>query len=465
VPGTNTPVSGNNIQLWGLTDRNPDRKFRISTSNNDLSYYNICVADNPNLNIDVAGGNKANGTNIQLWERNNSTAQDFVFYHLGGGKYKIIAQNGRVICANGRESKNGTNVNIWEEHDGAWTEWYLIDCETNAPFIPNDGKQKNISDFNSSDPELTEAFKNIDMAYSNIVNVENKSNNTFVNLNNTTNTLNKSYSLINKVGSLNSKVNDTQSALNPFTRFPVIGVPVKVITTSLGLTLGQLDKVDKSLQAIKDPVVGQANANISDAFSNNMLFNSKLKRLKNILIDTKNQLVNNNYSAVEKATKLGKLNEKINVVNQAVSSADGNFSNIDDICSKMKNIDKPVSEFEEGVNKFDNGMKPVDKVADEINDVLNKRFKKGIGDVKIDISVRDILEGGKVGKIFDKYVNKFLDSVLQPLLKKLNVKVPSVPGVDKFKDALNNTLDFTKKIKENSNSINEAANKLSGIGI
>ncbi len=465
VPGVSAPAGGNNIQLWGLTDRGSDRKYRINTANNNLSFYNICVADNPNLNVDIAGGVNTDGANIQLYEKNNSSAQDFIFKYMGNGKFKIINANGKVICTNGRESKNGTNVLVWTDHEGPWMEWYLIDTETNEPFIPNNEKKNNITDITSNDPGVLAAFKEIDNTYKSVVNVEQKSNSTLGKLNNTTTTMEKSYLLINKVSSLNSKVNDTQNALNPFSRLPIIGVPVKVITTSLGMTLGQLDKVDKSLQAIKDPVVGQANSNVVNAYTSNLLFNSKMKLLKNTLVDTKNDLVNGNYSGIEKTSKITKLSEKLNAINGTLSSVDGNFNKIDDICNKMKNIDKPVTEFEEGVNKFDNGMKPVDKVADEINDVLNKRFKKGIGKVKIDISVRDILEGGKVGKLFDKYVNKFLDGVLQPLLKKLNVKVPSVPGVDKFKDALNNTLDFTKKIKENSDKINEATNKLGEIGL
>jgi len=135
IPGSPTLISkGLNIQVWTM-DEGVDRYFTLIDSP-EGGYYEISIANTSNSRVDVAGGKSKNGTNVNAWERNNGTAQRFLFHHLGNGRFKIYDRNGKVICLAGRKNDNGTNVHIWDDHDAISVEWYLIDANTKTAFIP-----------------------------------------------------------------------------------------------------------------------------------------------------------------------------------------------------------------------------------------------------------------------------------------------------------------------------------------
>lgn len=140
VPGNPTVAKkGQNIQIWGI-DGGIDRKFKIVPSKKYQGYYEILSALNGNFAMDVKNGDiYKNGTNIQIWERNNSDAQQFFFKHIGGGKFKIFTVN-ELLSLDNRKNSNGTNVHLWEDENGAWTEWYLVDPVTKKAFIPTENK-------------------------------------------------------------------------------------------------------------------------------------------------------------------------------------------------------------------------------------------------------------------------------------------------------------------------------------
>ena len=124
-----------NIQAWNI-DNGKDRKFALKKSSEN-GFYEIYVGGQTSKVVDIAGARTGNGTNVQIWDRNGTTAQRFAFVHLGDGRFKIYDRNGKIICLKGRKNSNGTNIHIWDDHNGASVEWYLIDPSTSRAYIPN----------------------------------------------------------------------------------------------------------------------------------------------------------------------------------------------------------------------------------------------------------------------------------------------------------------------------------------
>ena len=463
VPGNSEPKSGNNIQTWAL-DFGPDRKYEIFPSSSSIGYYNISIAGNNKLLVDVSGGVDKNGTSIGLYELNNTISQNYSFKHLGNGRFKIIAQNGKVVCISRDNWENGSNVAIWQDHDGPWMEWYLIDVETNKPFIPGNSNINTTSiTINSKDNEVKSVSSEIDNLYNSINDIESQSSKILSGLKNSNTIISKSYNITNTVNKLTSRVNDTEAALEPFGKFPVIGVPVKVLSTSLKSSLSQIGKANTVLQAMRVPVLDKSNDNVNYAVIKNIVFNSQLNYLKGYLFDAKKNMAD--LVSKNDLTGIAAIKQKLTNITSSLGSVDNSLAEIEKTNDKMKKMENPMNEFDNGLNKFDKGFSKVDKVADEINKVLNKRFKKKILKVGIDISLRDILGGGKVGKIFDKYINGFIQGAFKPLLSKLNIKIPGFPDAGKLKNTLNENLDYTKNIRENSEAIEKATTGINGAGI
>ncbi len=111
-----------------------DRKFYIERLEN--GYVRITPHHGIGMGyLDVSGGRTKNGTDIQLWDKANTTNQKFKLKHLGDGVYKIYTSKGQVVCLAGRSTKNGTNVHIWQDHDVDAVKWMFIDTKTNKKVI------------------------------------------------------------------------------------------------------------------------------------------------------------------------------------------------------------------------------------------------------------------------------------------------------------------------------------------
>jgi len=147
VPGGPTQTKkGQKLECWDI-DNGPDRKFKIVASQKHPGYFEIHSAlPGAHVNaVDNKGGNhnmNKNGNDILLWERHGDKCQLFRFEHAGAGKFKIINYDGFVVCLKGKKNGNGTNIHIWEDHQGAWTEWYLVDPITRSAFVPAQSANK-----------------------------------------------------------------------------------------------------------------------------------------------------------------------------------------------------------------------------------------------------------------------------------------------------------------------------------
>lgn len=118
---------GTNLATYA-SDGGIDQKFRFVKTKD--GWYNI-ISQNGGY-VDVAGDKNADGTNVLIWEKNNKNNQKFRIKYVGGGRWKIYARNGKVVTLAGQKHDNGTNIHIWTDHNGAWTEWFLVDSKGNT---------------------------------------------------------------------------------------------------------------------------------------------------------------------------------------------------------------------------------------------------------------------------------------------------------------------------------------------
>lgn len=474
VPGRAYPKPGDNITMWELSDFDIDRQYNVINSISDFSYYSISITGNSNLLLDLANNDPSNGSNIGLWERNGSAAQNFYFKHLGNGRFKIYNQNGKAVTLSNRTA-NGSNVHIWDDHEGPWMEWYFIDTETNKVFCPgnNEAVPSNISSIgyngNSCEESKTLAA-NIDNTFNEIDRMEIRTEQAFTKVRSAYSSVGSAYSVAHSMNSLNSRVDDTYNALTAFTKVPMIGNAVTVLSTGLNMAKSKLNTVNEALNKIMEPIIDPANNNIQYSFLSILLFNSQLKKLKTDLFSIKQNYAgvdnyvaaqNNEQKKNEFASKCRDLNLRLADVNNSLATLESSLIDIEKTCSSVESIGKPIHNVDKGVKNFDKIFSKTDRIADEINKVLDKRFQKEINGVGINISLRDVLEGGKVGKVFEKYVSPWVEDMTSPLLDKLNINIPEVPGVDTFKDAISNSLDLTKNIRERSLEIENIGKRIS----
>lgn len=110
--------NGTNAQQWKLISTRQDY-----TNIADGAY---CIKSQVggNMTLDVTGNGTADGTNIQIYQSNNSIAQKYKIQSTGDGWFKITSpSSGKCLDVQGGSSKSGTNVQLYGYNGSDAQKW------------------------------------------------------------------------------------------------------------------------------------------------------------------------------------------------------------------------------------------------------------------------------------------------------------------------------------------------------
>lgn len=100
--------------------------------------YVIATKLDPAYALDIYGGSKNNGANLQIWHRNNTAAQNFLVTYIGNGYYTIINENsGKAIDAQNGKTASGTNVWQYAVNNTDAQIWKIVPAEDDNYYIIN----------------------------------------------------------------------------------------------------------------------------------------------------------------------------------------------------------------------------------------------------------------------------------------------------------------------------------------
>ena len=92
-------------------------------------WYRLYPKCASNKCLDVSGGSKSDGANIQIYQQNSTVAQRFYFTPLGNGFYVISNwDSDKVLDVKGGNKGSGTTVNQWTYNCGKNQVWKVVDA-------------------------------------------------------------------------------------------------------------------------------------------------------------------------------------------------------------------------------------------------------------------------------------------------------------------------------------------------
>ena len=98
--------------------------------------YTLAPQCAPNARLDVQDGSSADGANIQIYEQNGSSAQQFSLSYVGGGCYTITALcSNKVLDVYSGNTSSGTNVTQYSSHGGDNQKWVLFNAGSGYYYI------------------------------------------------------------------------------------------------------------------------------------------------------------------------------------------------------------------------------------------------------------------------------------------------------------------------------------------
>ncbi|MBQ7594698.1 MAG: RICIN domain-containing protein [Synergistaceae bacterium] len=121
--------STNGTNIWVYQGNNSNaQKFKLTSTKPyaiiNQGTYTIKSALDLNKAVDVSGGGTASGTNIQLWDCNDSNAQKFNIIPVREGWYKIVnAASKKALDVQWGTKASGVNVWIYDDNESDAQLW------------------------------------------------------------------------------------------------------------------------------------------------------------------------------------------------------------------------------------------------------------------------------------------------------------------------------------------------------
>lgn len=120
--------NGTNIQQWGSDGTGIHDIWKLFSAGDGYYYLASCVGDGGTYMLDVAGKKADNGTNIDIYKYNGGINQQFMLTENSDGSYKIrtrVSGDNSVIETANADKTSGANIQEWEINNESCQDWIL----------------------------------------------------------------------------------------------------------------------------------------------------------------------------------------------------------------------------------------------------------------------------------------------------------------------------------------------------
>lgn len=142
----NSAASGQNVRQWN--DNNTiNQRWVIVSDNNTTTYdsktydtYVIKAGGNNSFALDIVNGSTSAGANLQLYTANNTDAQRWIFVPVSSltteGVYEIVLADDTSMCVDiaGGSTSNGANAQVYSRNDTN-AQKFFADVDDSESFI------------------------------------------------------------------------------------------------------------------------------------------------------------------------------------------------------------------------------------------------------------------------------------------------------------------------------------------
>lgn len=120
--------NGINVQQWGSDGKSVHDMWKMFSAGDGYYYIASCVGDGGTYVLDVAGKKAGNGTNIDIYQYNGGTNQQFMLTENDDGSYRIctrVSGGKSVIEVANADKSSGANIQEWEINNADCQNWIL----------------------------------------------------------------------------------------------------------------------------------------------------------------------------------------------------------------------------------------------------------------------------------------------------------------------------------------------------
>ena len=119
-------ANGTNVQVWDSNGKT-SQQFQLEKVNIIApGYYYVMPTANTNLAMEVKSKSTANGANVQVWTKTNQDHQKWQLKVNSDGSYSILnANSGKALDIEGKSTVSGTNVSQFTNNGTSNQKWNI----------------------------------------------------------------------------------------------------------------------------------------------------------------------------------------------------------------------------------------------------------------------------------------------------------------------------------------------------
>ena len=266
-----------------------------------------------------------------------------------------------------------------------------------------------------------------------------------------------------KTRSINETMKNTSTTLKVFNVIPTVGTATGMLARSVDLVQEPVGKVAHKFTMIEQPVITPTKNVVGKSKEIVDNVKGKMETTANIISTTREYTLKlkeciahvteeANFKEAEQA--IDEINKGLVNTNNALIDINNGFAKIESGTKQIANLSGVVGKVADGIKDVNSVIGKIQPIVKELNQVLDKSFTLNILVKKYTFSVKKILTGlpSEVKAIMGKF-SELAMGVVKPVLKKFDIKIPSIPGLDH----LSNELD---KMKDTYNVLNSEVDKL-----
>jgi len=119
---------GANVQQWGGDTVGDWNTWKLYSAGDGYYYIVSCLGGGGSLVLDIVGKKTANGTNVDIYEYNGGTNQQFMLTQNSDGSYKIrtrVSGDASAVEVASASTNSGANVQEWEVNGANCQDWVM----------------------------------------------------------------------------------------------------------------------------------------------------------------------------------------------------------------------------------------------------------------------------------------------------------------------------------------------------
>ena len=121
-----TAEAGANVQQWGADGEAVQNTWKLQDAGDGYYYIRSYVGDGKTYYLDLTAGKANDGTNIEIWAKNEKDAQKFKFFDNGDGTYTIATKTTKdasCVSVENDSKDSGANIIQKKDSDNDFQKW------------------------------------------------------------------------------------------------------------------------------------------------------------------------------------------------------------------------------------------------------------------------------------------------------------------------------------------------------